>query len=131
MRRPPSSGSVPDAATPASSLAGSVPAGISVRRTAPAREVKDVVRALAAPWGPDAHTSWPRALPRYRHYLGARPQLSYAYRCVGAEAGSGKTGERVESAAGAPRSARRRETLFHPERPKSKDRLAPVSQIRR
>jgi len=51
MRRPPSSGSVPDAATPASSLAGSVPAGISVRRTAPAREVKDVVRALAAPRG--------------------------------------------------------------------------------
>ena len=51
MRRPPSSGSVPDAATPASSLVGSVPAGISVRRTAPAREVKDVVRALAAPWG--------------------------------------------------------------------------------
>ena len=38
MRRPPSSGSVPDAATPASSLAGSVPAGISVRRTFPARE---------------------------------------------------------------------------------------------
>ena len=128
MRRPPSSGSVPYAATPASSPAGSVPAGISVRRTAPTREVKDVVRALAAPWGAGrAHEL--AACTTLRYYLRARQQLSDAHRSV--EAGNGKTGERVESAAGAPRSARRRETLFHPERPKSKDRLAPVSQIRR
>ena len=127
MRRRPSSGSVPAAATPTSSPAGRVPARISVRRTSPAREDEGrCSRARRPVRGRTRTRAGPRAPPRDSHCLGARHQLSVAHRCVGTEACSGKTGERAESAAGAPRSARRRETLFHPEWPKSEDRLAPV-----
>jgi hypothetical protein len=114
MRRRPSSGSVPDAATPASSPAGRVPAGISVRRTSPAREDEERCSRARRPVRGRTRTRDGRV-----HYLemvtaSARvtsfqslilvSSLSQAVRRRGSE----------ESAADAPRSARRRETTSLP-----------------